>query len=215
MCAPSPSHDSTTASRPTIGLVGRVVAVAHVVAEQRGDLLAVIRLPRLDVGVEPSVDVRRSISSPPPFRSPKLAAQQLARGRPRQLGDELEPLRDLVAGQEPPRNGRRSPSASSATPSRSTTTATTASCHSGSARPTPPRRRRRGGAAAPPRPRRAGRSRPRRRSCRRAGPRRTGSPRRRSFRRRRCAASRPRRRTPAPRQGPGPGSRRPGSAGGS
>ena len=203
----------TTTSTPGVLQVERVGVALGAVAED-GDGLALElrrgrrpcrrRCRRFVMGADASAS-----------RQAQLAAHQLARGGARQRRGELDPLRDLEAGQRlgavaaqlVRRRPRRRP--------RGRRRAVTACCHSGSARPTTAASATSGWRSS---------------TCLDlgrdhvlaaaddhvvdAGPRRRGSPPRRCGRGRRCAASRRRRRSRGRRSAPGRGSRRPGSAGG-
>ena len=196
---------------PRLLQVQRVGVALRAVAEDRDRLAVEDREVR--VGVVEDVLVlsarRHAAADANASTLAQLAAAELARGRARQLGDQLEALRHLV-------RARAAPSTSSAgcrgraRPRRSRRARRPPrSASRGRAGRSPRPRARRGGPRAPPRPRRARRSLPRSRSRRRGAPRPRGTRRGRCARRRRCGASR---RGRAPRErpsGPGPGSRRP------
>src|SRR6266540_1215093 len=114
------------------GLVIGVVAVRHVVAEERADRLAVVRLPRLDVGGQPAVDaflVHRSSSQRSARRSSLPdAVRGSSETNSKRFGTLWEASDSVQC--------RRRSSGLAATPSRSTTNAVTSSCHFASGRPT-------------------------------------------------------------------------------
>src|SRR5215216_5679800 len=87
-----PRFDNRVAAEDRV--VVRVVAVFDVVGEECGDAIAVIRLPRLDVLIEPAGDIR---SVHRYLLSAQGAPKQFARRRARKLAREGDPLRDLVA----------------------------------------------------------------------------------------------------------------------
>ena len=145
----------TTTSYAGVLQVERVGVALGAVAEDR-DRLA---LEEREVGVGVVEDscqfmARRIYAARACPQRQRRRAEQLARRRARQLGDELEALRHLVAGERAGAVARRSSRCRSRAPSRSTTTAVTASCHSGSGAPDHRRVGDLGMArAAPPRPR--------------------------------------------------------------